>query len=172
MVSQSYQYAPFGQQLQYKKPSNLKNPDAFVGGVQNADDLVYLKQRHYNPVIGRFYQPDPVTFIMKGHGQTNRYQYGWNDSYSFKDPSGQSPLFLIPLGIWASDNLRSDTPNANNAPPSGIGDAALMRYGFGSILFTARLASMSTAELTYYNIAQNGTYISPVVCSQTSNQLT
>lgn len=25
MVSQSYQYAPFGQQLQYKKPSNLKN---------------------------------------------------------------------------------------------------------------------------------------------------
>jgi len=92
VVSQSYQYAPFGQQLQYKKPSNLKNPNAFVGGVQDADDLVYLKQRHYNPVLGRFYQPDPVTFLEKGHGQTNRYQYGWNDSYSFKDPNGTEAM--------------------------------------------------------------------------------
>ncbi len=88
VVTQSYQYAPFGQQFQLKKPSNLKNPNAFVGGVQDADDLVYLKARHYNPVLGRFYQPDPVTFIMKGHGQTNRYQYGWNDSYSFNDSRG------------------------------------------------------------------------------------
>nr|WP_228144365.1 RHS repeat-associated core domain-containing protein [Acinetobacter genomosp. 33YU] len=88
IVSQSYQYAPFGQQLQLKKPNNLKNPQAFVGGVQDANDLVYLKQRHYNPILGRFYQPDPVTFISGGHGQTNRYQYGWNDSYTFSDSSG------------------------------------------------------------------------------------
>ncbi len=60
----------------------------FVGGVQDAGDLVYLKARHYNPVLGRFYQPDPVTFLEKGHGQTNRYQYGWNDSYSFSDRFG------------------------------------------------------------------------------------
>lgn len=88
LVSQSYQYAPFGQQLQLKKPSNLKNPRAFVGGVQDANDLVYLKQRHYNPVLGRFYQPDPITFISGGHGQTNRYQYGWNDTFTFKDTKG------------------------------------------------------------------------------------
>ncbi|MFW1983085.1 RHS repeat domain-containing protein [Acinetobacter guillouiae] len=172
VVSQSYQYAPFGQQLQYKKPSNLKNPNAFVGGVQDADDLVYLKQRHYNPVLGRFYQPDPVTFLEKGHGQTNRYQYGWNDTYTFNDPNGRAvQLPFIVLGIWLIDNLRSDTPNANNIPPSGIGDAALAGYGFGSMLFTARLASMSTAELTYYNIAQNGASISPVLwlTSGTSN---
>lgn len=90
IVTQSYQYAPFGQQLQLKKPSNLKNPNAFVGGVQDAGDLVYLKQRHYNPVLGRFYQPDPITFLSKGHGQTNRYQYGWNDTYTYKDPKGTS----------------------------------------------------------------------------------
>ena len=172
VVSQSYQYAPFGQQLQYKKPRNLKNPNAFVGGVQDADDLVYLKQRHYNPVLGRFYQPDPVTFIMKGHGQTNRYQYGWNDSYSFNDPSGQAAqLAFVPLVLWIADNLRSDTPNANNLPPSGIGDAAIAGYGGASFLFSARLASMSTAELSYYNIVQNGASISPVLwlTSGTSN---
>ncbi|WP_327857206.1 RHS repeat-associated core domain-containing protein [Acinetobacter guillouiae] len=172
VVSQSYQYAPFGQQLQYKKPSNLKNPNAFVGGVQDADDLIYLKQRHYNPVLGRFYQPDPVTFIMKGHGQTNRYQYGWNDTYSFNDPSGQAAqLAFVPLVLWIADNLRSDTPNANNLPPSGIGDAAVAGYGGASLLFSARLASMSTAELSYYNIVQNGASISPVLwlTSGTSN---
>lgn len=103
VVSQSYQYAPFGQQLQYKKPSNLKNPNAFVGGVQDADDLVYLKQRHYNPVLGRFYQPDPVTFIMKGHGQTNRYQYGWNDTYTFSDPTGQAAV--VKNGVWVEDGM-------------------------------------------------------------------
>ncbi|MDC4466238.1 RHS repeat domain-containing protein [Acinetobacter sp. UC24323] len=88
IVSQSYQYAPFGQQLQLKKPSNLKNPQAFVGGVQDANDLVYLKQRHYNPVLGRFYQPDPVTFISGGHGQINRYHYGVNDPFTYSDKNG------------------------------------------------------------------------------------
>ncbi|MGN2482803.1 RHS repeat domain-containing protein [Acinetobacter calcoaceticus] len=101
VVSQSYQYAPFGQQLQLKKPSNLKNPRAFVGGVQDANDLVYLKQRHYNPVLGRFYQPDPVTFISGGHGQINRYQYGWNDTYHFSDPTGEAAV--VRNGVWVDD---------------------------------------------------------------------
>ncbi len=105
MVSQSYQYAPFGQQLQYKKPSNLKNPNAFVGGIQDADDLVYLKQRHYNPVLGRFYQPDPVTFIMKGHGQTNRYQYGWNDTYTFSDLNGENSNAIQTLPVRWQQNI-------------------------------------------------------------------
>lgn len=105
VVSQSYQYAPFGQQLQYKKPSNLKNPNAFVGGVQDADDLVYLKQRHYNPVLGRFYQPDPVTFIMKGHGQTNRYQYGWNDTYTFSDSNGENSNAIQTLPVRWQQNI-------------------------------------------------------------------
>ncbi|ENW81670.1 hypothetical protein F909_01354 [Acinetobacter sp. ANC 3929] len=101
IVTQSYQYAPFGQQLQLKKPSNLKNPNAFLGGVQDAGDLVYLKQRHYNPVLGRFYQPDPVTFLSKGHGQTNRYQYGWNDTYHFTDANGEAAV--VRNGVWVDD---------------------------------------------------------------------
>ncbi|EOG4086906.1 RHS repeat-associated core domain-containing protein [Acinetobacter baumannii] len=165
VVSQSYQYAPFGQQLQLKKPSNLKNPRAFVGGVQDANDLVYLKQRHYNSVLGRFYQPDPVTFISGGHGQTNRYQYGWNDTYTYRDPNGDNPVALpfFAFGVWILDNLRSDSPNLDNAPPSGIGDAAIMGYGGASLLYSARLASMSTAELTYYQMAQSSAAISPVL---------
>jgi len=114
IVSQSYQYAPFGQQLQLKKPSNLKNPQAFVGGVQDANDLVYLKQRHYNPVLGRFYQPDPVTFISGGHGQINPYQYGWNDSYTFRDSTGKMPVGGTPEEIRYYEQLRIDQGNLPN----------------------------------------------------------
>ncbi|ENV16276.1 RHS repeat domain-containing protein [Acinetobacter guillouiae] len=164
VVSQSYQYAPFGQQLQYKKPSNLKNPNAFVGGVQDADDLVYLKQRHYNPVLGRFYQPDPVTYIMKGHGQTNRYQYGWNDTYTFSDPNGRAvQLPLLAFGIWALDNLRSDSLNVNNAPPSGIGDAALLGYSGASLLFEANMLrtgmALSASSLPLYTFLSKPTTV-------------
>ncbi|MFW6577619.1 RHS repeat-associated core domain-containing protein [Acinetobacter baumannii] len=165
VVSQSYQYAPFGQQLQLKKPSNLKNPRAFVGGVQDANDLVYLKQRHYNPVLGRFYQPDPITFISGGHGQTNRYQYGWNDSYTFKDPNGDTPVALpfFVLGVWILDNFRSDAYQPEiNTLPSGIGDNLLLAYSGASLINQARLASMTAAELNYYQIAQSSS-VSPVL---------
>lgn len=164
VVSQSYQYAPFGQQLQYKKPSNLKNPNAFVGGVQDADDLVYLKQRHYNSVLGRFYQPDPVTFLEKGHGQTNRYQYGWNDTYTFSDTDGRAvQIPLIAFGIWALDNLRSDSPNVNNIPPSGVGDAALLGYSGASLLFEANMLrtgmALSASSLPLYTFLSKPTTV-------------
>ena len=83
-----YRYAPFGEQLQSKKPANLKDQVGFVGGIHEQQDLVYLKHRYYNPLIGRFYQPDPIGFIPGGAGQINHYQYGGNDTYTFKDPSG------------------------------------------------------------------------------------
>lgn len=151
VVSQSYQYAPFGQQLQLKKPSNLKNPNAFVGGVQDAGDLVYLKARHYNPVLGRFYQPDPVNFIRGGHTQINIYHYGANDSFTYSDPNGEAIQFapLLAGMIWLSDNLRSDSYKpTSNIPPSGIGDLALLSYGGASLLFEARLASVGAVGTT------------------------
>ncbi|WP_308464602.1 RHS repeat domain-containing protein [Acinetobacter colistiniresistens] len=127
IVSQSYQYAPFGQQLQLKKPSNLKNPNAFVGGVQDAGDLVYLKQRHYNPVLGRFYQPDPITFLSGGHGQTNRYQYGWNDTYHFTDANGEAAV--VRNGVWVDDGT-----NFYSSTGGGLTD--LISQNFASDLMT------------------------------------
>lgn len=124
VVSQSYQYAPFGQQLQLKKPTNLKNPRAFVGGVQDANDLVYLKQRHYNPVLGRFYQPDPIGFITKGDTQINRYHYGGNDSYTFSDPSGLCYMDLNCNGMWG--------PSFLTFSPNQTGLGVQNQFNFGS----------------------------------------
>lgn len=99
-----YRYSPFGEQLQQKKPANLKAQTGFVGGIHDQQDLVYLKQRYYNPTLGRFYQPDTVTFLQGGTGQINRYQYGWNDPYSFRDPSGATSEALQSLPAkWQQD---------------------------------------------------------------------
>ncbi|MFW2096210.1 RHS repeat-associated core domain-containing protein [Acinetobacter sp. ULE_I057] len=147
------QQSPFGQQLQYKKPSNLKNPNAFVGGVQDADDLVYLKQRHYNPVLGRFYQPDPVTFIMKGHGQTNRYQYGWNDSYSFKDPDGKEARDYLGQTEFNTDFYDHST---FSVPSAKAGFSYLKNnidyHIYNRSVFVSGLSEMEILNLRFYLI--------------------
>lgn len=37
----AYRYSPFGEQLQSKKPANLKDQVGFVGGIHEQPDLVY-----------------------------------------------------------------------------------------------------------------------------------
>lgn len=88
-VTAKYRYAPLGEQLSDKAASGSRAKLAFVGGVQEKSDLVYLKHRYYNPVVGRFYQPDPVGFLSAGGGQINRYVYGRNDTYTYSDADGR-----------------------------------------------------------------------------------
>ena len=61
--------------------------------VNDADTgLVYMQQRYYDPVAGRFLSVDPVTTDAKTGGHFNRYQYGENNPYKFKDPDGRQSL--------------------------------------------------------------------------------
>lgn len=124
--------------------------------MQDADDLVYLKARHYNPVLGRFYQPDPVTFIMKGHGQTNRYQYGWNDSYSFSDPEGLYPWDsgykneigqriyngFVTGNFWTDDQINNWGLGLIGAKYAGIADDYIRENPIGG--FTKFVATMGS----------------------------
>jgi len=54
-------------------------------------DLVYMKARFYDPVIGRFYSNDPVGFSAGHPMMFNRYGYANNNPYTYVDPDGQSP---------------------------------------------------------------------------------
>jgi len=51
--------------------------------------LVYMQQRYYDPVIGRFLSVDPVTAYSDPVGQFNRYRYANNNPYRFTDPDGR-----------------------------------------------------------------------------------
>lgn len=121
---ESYRYAPFGEQIASKRPHNLHGQQGFVGGIHESNDLVYLKHRYYNPRIGRFYQPDPVTFLSGGMGQINRYQYGWNDPLTFKDPSGLNPEYNFNIGMYLPA-----LPQTAVDFSAGLGDSILFGYG-------------------------------------------
>jgi RHS repeat-associated protein len=50
--------------------------------------LVYLRARHYHPVLGRFLQRDSFGGFVKQPQSLNRYSYVYNNPLMFIDPSG------------------------------------------------------------------------------------
>ncbi|MCL1137723.1 RHS repeat-associated core domain-containing protein [Shewanella pneumatophori] len=62
-----------------------------------------MQARYYDPLIGRFYSNDPIG--ATGHDSVvhgfNRYAYGNNNPYKYKDPNGESPVCLTPLSALA-----------------------------------------------------------------------
>lgn len=51
--------------------------------------LVYMQQRYYDPVIGRFLSADPVATSQTSGANFNRYWYANNNPYKFTDPDGR-----------------------------------------------------------------------------------
>jgi RHS repeat-associated protein len=63
----------------------------FNGHVNDADTgLVYMQQRYYDPVAGRFLSIDPVTTDVNTGDSFNRYDYANNNPYKYIDPDGRS----------------------------------------------------------------------------------
>jgi len=61
--------------------------------VNDADTgLVYMQQRYYDPIAGRFLSVDPVTTDAKTGDHFNRYNYADNNPYKFVDPDGRNPV--------------------------------------------------------------------------------
>ncbi len=80
-------YEPYGATAAGTNPTGI----GFTGHVNDADTgLVYMQQRYYDPIAGRFLSVDPVTTDAKTGGFFNRYVYGNNNPYKFKDPDGRA----------------------------------------------------------------------------------
>lgn len=85
-VLDTYSYLPFGEKL--SSTGNTPNPFTFVGQSGVMDDgsgLYFMRNRSYDPALGRFTQEDPSGF---GGGDTNLYRYASNNPTTFIDPSG------------------------------------------------------------------------------------
>lgn len=57
--------------------------------------LYYLGARFYDPAVGRFLTPDPVTATMDAADILNPYAYAWNNPISYADPTGDFPLAVV-----------------------------------------------------------------------------
>lgn len=67
----------------------------FTGHVNDAETgLVYMQQRYYDPVAGRFLSIDPVTTDASTGGSFGRYHYAKNNPYVYIDPDGRSAVAI------------------------------------------------------------------------------
>jgi uncharacterized protein RhaS with RHS repeats len=66
---------------------------------------LYMQQRYYDPIAGRFLSVDPVTTDAKTGGHFNRYAYADNNPYKYTDPDGRSPKLLVDFGLNVALNV-------------------------------------------------------------------
>lgn len=71
------------------KPSPSVGALGFTGHVQDAEtDLVYMQQRYYDPLVGRFLSIDPIVTDTNSGASFGRYLYVDNNPYAKIDPNG------------------------------------------------------------------------------------
>jgi RHS repeat-associated protein len=89
----------------------------FTGHV-NAPDigLVYMQQRYYDPVAGRFLSIDPVTTDANTGSSFNRYAYADNSPYKYVDLDGRDAVDWVHGAFTAA----SFCPSLCGAAVSGV----------------------------------------------------
>ncbi|CAD7722985.1 hypothetical protein LMG31886_04650 [Xanthomonas hydrangeae] len=83
-VIERTQYEPYGAAIGKTVDGVGYTGHAMDGGTE----LIYMQQRYYDPVIGRFLSSDSVTAYSNPVGAFNRYWYANNNPYKFLDPDG------------------------------------------------------------------------------------
>ena len=79
-------YEAYGNTAAGSVPSTL----GFTGHANDPDTaLVYMQQRYYDPIAGRFLSVDPVTTDPNTGAMFNRYMYANNNPYRYIDPDGR-----------------------------------------------------------------------------------
>ncbi|MCL1145356.1 hypothetical protein L2747_04905 [Shewanella marinintestina] len=129
-------YEPFGKRLGGEKAGI-----GYTGHLQDPDlGLTYMQARYYDPLIGRFYSNDPLSF--RDVHSFNRYAYANNNPYKYTDPTGEAAESWLnrPSGVSIQQNQNAYSEAA------AIG-AAVWTAGAASVSMTAS-ASVTALEVT------------------------
>jgi len=82
-------YEAYGFTAAGTKPGPNTSSIGFTGHVNDPEtDLVYMQQRYYDPIAGRFLSVDPVVTDASTGNSFDRYSYVGNNPYSRVDPDG------------------------------------------------------------------------------------
>lgn len=107
-------YYPYGQ---LKAAAALPTTIGYTGQRLDTSGLMYYQSRYYDPLIGRFAQPDSI--VPGGRGQDlNRYTYVNSSPVNYTDPSGHAgcnDYYGRCQGSVAGDAGAGDSPGR---PPS------------------------------------------------------
>jgi RHS repeat-associated protein len=108
----SYAFLPFGEKV--SSSETVTNPFTYVGqfGVRDeGNSLYFMRNRWYDPKLGRFTSPDPLGI---GGGDSNLYSYVANSATNLVDPLGlepggkYNPINNIPGGSDSVSRYRSN----------------------------------------------------------------
>jgi RHS repeat-associated protein len=85
-------YEPYGQSAGGTNRDGI----GYTGHVNDvATGLVYVQQRYYDPIAGRFLSVDPVVTDAKTGSNFNRYEYAGNNPYKYVDPDGRAKFAAV-----------------------------------------------------------------------------
>jgi RHS repeat-associated protein len=118
--------------------NNIKNPYGFTGEQQfrEADGLIFLRARYYDPRIGRFISRDPILKPMIRNGGSfwvspnlvrfpqllHPYVYAYNNPINYTDPTGKMAE-AIALGLTIS------------TPPGWVVTAVIGTIAIGGVIY-------------------------------------
>src|SRR5581483_10244000 len=117
-IATSYGYEPFGATAASGAASS--DSHQFTGREQDPTGLYYLRNRYYNPMLGRFLSPDPIGIA----GGINLYAYAGNDPLNLVDRVGlgAGPSALNGYGGTWSWQWGSHGHGGGWGPGGGSGD--------------------------------------------------
>ncbi len=117
-VVNSYSYLPFGEQT--VQSASVTNPFTFAGELGARDEgtgLYFMRNRWYNPALGRFQQPDPVGIA----GGENLYTYALNNPLTSLDPLGlKDDYTAFSIGMIAQVGVTVNNHNGDTFISVGV----------------------------------------------------
>ena len=77
--------------------------------------IINMNGRLYDPVLGRFFSPDPYVQFVGSPQSYNRYSYCLNNPLKYTDPSGQSIAGFVAFGLFnlATSMISADFSGKN-----------------------------------------------------------
>jgi RHS repeat-associated protein len=93
-IQTEYTYEPFGGTIAHD--AGTASSYDYTGRENDGNGLYFYRARYYSPMFGRFISQDPAEF----KGGINLYGYAAENPVSYRDPSGQWPIY----GWWCGPN--------------------------------------------------------------------
>ncbi|WP_231607038.1 cadherin-like domain-containing protein [Crocosphaera watsonii] len=150
-----YNYLPFGENL--AETEAINNPFEYVGqwGVMEEENgLSFMRARYYDPLTGRFINPDPIGIDA---GDSNFYRYTFNNPILYADPSGE--LFFVPILVAAAWGAAVGA--GTDAAIQGVSMAVGLQdeFDYGSLGWSAGLGALGGGATAWLRNTRKGSQL-------------
>ena len=145
-------YEPYGNTAAGTVPTGV----GFTGHVNDADTgLVYMQQRYYDPIAGRFLSVDPVTTDANTGGSFGRYHYANNNPYRTVDPDGRDGIEVNCVGYSCGSGVSFNDSTRAMATAAGgfLGGSAAATFAGGCAAATGGVCALGAPTIVVGGIA-------------------